>query len=145
MKYLIKNKDGSVTVMTMAMDVTPESCIEKWSEEMQGNVESVRAMDESEVPSDRHFRNAWRHKKNNIVIDMPAAIEIHKDNLRAMRKPLLEALDVESVRAMEKGDAKAMDEIKKKKQELRDVTSHRKILECKSPDMLKTLIPECLM
>ena len=55
-----------------------------------------------------------------IKIDIAKAKDITKDRLRAERKPLLEALDVEFIKAQEQGaDTSA---IVTEKQRLRDIT-----------------------
>jgi hypothetical protein len=76
-----------------------------------------RIINDSEVPTDRTFRNAW---KGDLTVDMPKAVEITKDRLRAERAPLLEAQDVAFQRAMETGDSTAA--IVAEKNRLRDVT-----------------------
>ena len=56
-----------------------------------------------------------------IKIDIAKAKDITKDKLRAERKPLLEALDVEFIKAQETGaDTSA---IVAEKQRLRDITN----------------------
>ena len=56
-----------------------------------------------------------------IQINITKAKDITKDKLRAERKPLLEALDVEFIKAQEQGtDTSA---IVAKKQRLRDITN----------------------
>jgi hypothetical protein len=74
-------------------------------------------VDASTIPSDRTFRNAW---KGDLTIDMPKAVNITKDRLRAERAPLLAAQDVAFQRAMETGDSTAA--IVAEKNRLRDVT-----------------------
>ena len=59
----------------------------------------------------------WRVKMP-IGINTTTAIAIHKDKIRAVRTPLLTALDVEYQRAQEVGSAPT--EIVAKKQELSD-------------------------
>jgi len=55
-----------------------------------------------------------------IKIDIAKAKDITKDRLRAERKPLLEALDIEFIKAQEQGaDTSA---IVAEKQRLRDIT-----------------------
>lgn len=57
-----------------------------------------------------------------IKINLEKAKEIKKDMLRADRKPLLEALDIEMMRAIEEGNTVKQTEISEKKQALRDIT-----------------------
>ena len=45
------------------------------------------------MPSDRHFRNAWKLNGSVMAEDMTAAKVIFKDKIREVRKPLLEADD----------------------------------------------------
>jgi hypothetical protein len=56
-----------------------------------------------------------------IKINLDKAKEIQKDKMRMVRKPLLEKLDVDFVKALELGTD--TEEIKIKKQALRDVTN----------------------
>jgi hypothetical protein len=76
-----------------------------------------RIVNDNEVPTDRTFRNALKY---DLTVDMPTAVEITKDRLRAERAPLLEAQDVAFQRAMETGDSTAA--IVAEKNRLRDVT-----------------------
>ena len=94
------------------------------------------------VPTDRTFRGAWQFDGVAVEIDMAAAKEIHKDNLRVARKPLLDALDVDYMKALETGgDAAA---VAAQKQTLRDVTSDARIDAATTPDELKALTLEVL-
>jgi len=95
------------------------------------------------VPSDRIFRGAWAFNEAVIEVDMAKAKEIHKDNLRAERKPLLEALDVEYMKALESGSGAA--EIALQKGTLRDVTDDSRIESAENPEDLKALTLETLL
>lgn len=70
-----------------------------------------------------------------IKINFEKAQAITKDRLRAERKPLLEALDVEVMRSIT--DPEKVSEIEAKKQELRDVT--KKVDTVATLDELKAL------
>ncbi len=145
MKYLIKNKDGSVHIMTStSSDVTPEREILKWTQDHQENVESHRPIDESELPEDRYFRDAWMHSEDKVNVDMEKSRDVHRKVLRGLRKPLLEALDVEFIRAVEQFDDEEQALIRIKKQELRDITQHPGIVDAKTPEELKSFMPEML-
>ena len=58
-----------------------------------------------------------------IGVNIAKAKELQKERFRQVRKPLLEALDIDYQRADEAGDASKKTEIATKKQALRDVTS----------------------
>jgi len=95
---------------------------------------SFRIVDESEIPTDRTFRNAWKDE-GGIKVDMGKAKDITKDRLRNERKPLLEAQDVAFQRALETGASTAA--IVSEKQRLRDITKQVDALA--SLDELKAL------
>ena len=59
-----------------------------------------------------------------IGVNIPKAKELQKERFRQVRKPLLEALDIDNQRADEAGDASKKTEIATKKQALRDVTNN---------------------
>lgn len=145
MKHLIKYKDGSVAIMTTVSDETrPEDEIAKWTEEHRSSVDSHRPLDEAEMPEDRYFRDAWKHHDDSLGIDMDKCRDIHKDTLRELRLPKLEALDIEFIRASEAGDAFKQSEVAFRKQALRDVTVSPEILNAQTPEELKAFIPEIL-
>lgn len=100
-----------------------------------------RFVTDADIPTDRTFRNAW---KNDLTVDMVKAREIHKDHLRRLRKPKMEALDVEFMRAVERGDAVAQAAIAAKKQALRDVTIDPRIMSAATPEELKAVMPDAL-
>ena len=102
----------------------------------------VRDASSLTVPADRTFRGAWQFNGAAVEIDMDVAKAIHKDNLRAERKPLLDALDVDYMKALETGgDAAA---VAAQKQVLRDVTNDARIVAATTPDELKALTLEVL-
>lgn len=80
-----------------------------------------------------------------IVINMQKAKEIKKDLVRAERKPLLDALDVEMLRAIESNNLSKQAEIAAKKQALRDATADPAILNASTPEELKAAIPAAFL
>ena len=102
----------------------------------------VRDAASLEVPSDRTFRGAWQFNGSAVEVDMTAAKEIHKENLRQARKPLLADLDVEWFRVAEQGgDTSA---VAAKKQVLRDITEDARIAAATTPEELKALTIDVL-
>lgn len=105
----------------------------------------VQTVDESAIPTDRTFRNAWKHDGGGKVVhDMDKARELKKDQLRVLRKPLLADLDVAYMLADEKGDTAAKSDIAKQKQALRDVTDDPAIEAAATPEELKAAMPAAL-
>jgi hypothetical protein len=72
------------------------------------------------MPSDRHFRNAWKLNGSVMAEDITEAKKIFQDKIREVRKPLLEAEDVVYMKALEANDASAKDASVAKKKKLRD-------------------------
>lgn len=106
---------------------------------INGNVRDAASLI---VPSDRTFRGAWQFSGNAVEIDMAAARDIHRENLRQARKPLLDALDVDYMKALEQGGDTAA--IAAQKQVLRDVTADPRIEAAATPDELKALTLDVL-
>ena len=79
------------------------------------------------IPSDRHFRNAWKLSGSVMAEDMTAAKVIFKDKIREVRKPLLDAEDVAYMKAMEADDASAKTASVNKKKALRDAPANSAI------------------
>ena len=72
------------------------------------------------MPSDRHFRNAWKLSGSVMTEDITEAKKIFQDKIREVRKPLLEAEDVAYMMALEANDASKKDASVAKKKKLRD-------------------------
>jgi hypothetical protein len=69
MKYLLKNKDGTISILSTTSDeFTCEGEILKMSKDVQSKIESHRHLDESEIPQDLSEQHLWRHKDDKIVI-----------------------------------------------------------------------------
>ena len=79
------------------------------------------------MPSDRHFRNAWKLNGSVMAEDMTAAKVIFKDKIREVRKPLLEAEDVVYMKALEADDTSAKTASVAKKKALRDAPAAKAI------------------
>ena len=79
------------------------------------------------LPSDRHFRNAWKLSGSVMAEDMTAAKVIFKNKIREVRKPLLEAEDVVYMKALEADDASAKTASVAKKKALRDAPAAKAI------------------
>jgi len=89
---------------------------------------SAHIVEDDVIPTDRTFRNAWKHEEGKIVEDLDLSKEIHKTRLRAQRKPMLEALDAEEMKDLrEKKDPAS---IHLEKQRLCDITADVESCEC---------------
>lgn len=114
------------------------------AKDVPANATDVQIVDEAAIPSDRAFRNAWKAAGAAVAVDMPRARQIHRDRLREIRKPKLQALDVAWMRALAAKDEAAALEAEAKRQQLRDVTKDALIDAAATPDELKAAIPAVL-
>lgn len=164
-KIIHDNSDGSITILTPGENVyvntekefatvrpgdkIPEgfrtATIDEIAKKDVPAGTSYEIVDESDIPGDRYFRNAWKKSGKSLTVDMPKAREIQKTAMRNERLPLLEALDVNFMQALEENDAQAISEIKNKKQQLRDVTDHPDISKAKTPEDLKAITVESII
>ena len=87
------------------------------------------------VPANRDFRGAWVLDGSVISEDMDKAKEIFKDKIREVRKPLLEAKDVELMKALEAGESTTA--IAAAKDALRDAPAASAISSASTIDALK--------
>ena len=112
-KVIFTNSDGTVSIMT-PIEGTAEECAKR---DLPDGT-SYEIVDDSVIPTDRSFRNAWKQNSKTIETDMAKAREIHKTNIREARVAKFAELDVEFQKALEtSSDTTA---IVAKKQALRD-------------------------
>ena len=112
-KVIFTNSDGTVSIMT-PIEGTAEECAKR---DLPDGT-SYEIVDDSVIPTDRSFRNAWKQNSKTIETDMSKAREIHKTNIREARVAKFAELDVEFQKALEtSSDTTA---IVAKKQALRD-------------------------
>lgn len=114
---------GEVPIETLMITAVPEEYRS-----------TARIVEDDAIPTDRTFRDAWDFDDDGIITEQIDKVkEIHKDRLRAERKPLLEELDVQYIRKQEKGGD--ITDIVTEKQRLRDVT--KLVDKCETIDEIK--------
>lgn len=145
MKYLIEKKDGSVAIMiTTSDDINVLDEMDKFDKEHKELINSVSFINEDDIPEDMYFREAWMYRDEKIIIDLDKAREVHRNVLRVLRNPKLQALDIEFMKAVEQFDEEEQALIRVKKEELRNMTQDPGILNAQTPEELKLFMPECL-
>ena len=112
-KIIYTNSDGTVSIMT-PIEGTAEECAKR---DLPDGT-SYEIVDDSVIPTDRSFRNAWKQNSKTIETDMSKAREIHKTNIREARVAKFAELDVEFQKALETSSSTT--DIVAKKQALRD-------------------------
>ncbi len=145
MRTVIKCTDGSVAVMTLVEGADLSEALRKWGEVNPGKYLSHRDMEDSAIPKDREFREAWTDTTPEAVIDidMVKARKIHLDRIRVKRNAALADLDIESLKAIEKSDTFTLKTVADQKQALRDLPQNIAVsLEsAKTIDELKKIQP----
>jgi hypothetical protein len=149
---LYTNDDGWVSVVTPAYPpgTTPaqEDQIAAWVQQKDvpplpdGSPRPSVVKETSTLGGMKYFFEAWRlDTKGQVTWNRAAAHAMKKNQLRALRKPFLEKLDVEFMRAFERGDTAMIADIARRKQVLRDIT----LIDLSSydtPETLATFVPE---
>ena len=110
-RIIYTNSDGTVSIITPAGDVNDAI------KDVPSGL-SYEIVEDSVIPTDRSFRNAWKQNSKTIETDMTKAKEIHKDKIRIARAPKLAELDIEFQKALETSSSTT--DIVAKKQLLRD-------------------------
>lgn len=145
MPFIIVKNDGHVVVMQLLEGTDPEAEIAKWTNEDREAVSHVYEVADEAVPGDHTFFAAWQCEAGTLTVNMEKAREVHRDNLRALRAPKLEALDIEYQRADERGSVEDKATVAAAKQTLRDVTADPAIDAAQTPEALKAAIPLVLI
>lgn len=156
-KILIKRTSNSVDIITLVggllegvheedHDTFYDMEVAKWKDRFGIEYVSHRLISDDTVPTDRYFRPAWCDETSAPIIDVDRVIaeEVHKDHLRALRAPILDALDTDFMQALETSDTDAQASIVEKKQALRAVTEDPAIASAETLDDLKAVIPAAL-
>lgn len=123
MKTVIKQQDGRVAIMTLVDGADLSEALRKWSDVNPGKYLFHREMEDSAIPEDREFREAWTDITPEAVIDidMVKAKAIHIARIRVKRDAELARLDIEAVRAEDMGLVDELKKIREMKQVLRDI------------------------
>lgn len=118
--YEQKGHDGVKVMAPVSRSVA--QCLVKLKEDLGSDLVSYRIVDKDKVPKDRYFRDAWvACEYEGVKHDIEKCKEVHKDKLRLERNKKLAALDAPMMRAMELEDLDQIAELKKLKQDLRDL------------------------
>ena len=145
MKTVIKLTSGGVAIMTLVNDADEAEAIRKWKLANPEAYFSHRQMPDSEIPTDRIFRDAWADATPELTIDvdMAKARDIHLERIRIKRNAELSKLDVQATKAQDMGNVETLAQIRTRKQELRDlpVTLAPTLASAASVDELKAIQP----
>ena len=127
-KIIYTNPDGTVSI------IIPVGNVNDSIKDVPDGL-SYEIVEDSAIPTDRAFRNAWKQNNKTIETDMAKAREIHKTNIRNARTPKLAELDIEFQKALETGASTT--DIVSKKQALRDAPADSGIASADTEAKLK--------
>ena len=127
-KIIYTNPDGTVAVIHPTGDVN--DAIKDVPDGL-----SYEIVEDSVIPTDRSFRNAWKQNSKTIETDIAKAREIHKTNIRNAREPKLAELDIQFQKALE--TSASTTDIVSKKQALRDAPADSAIASASDEAALK--------
>ena len=116
MRILYTNDGGGVSVVVPSPSWT--GTMEELAAKVVPENEPYKIVEDSVIPTDRTFRDAWENYES-VNVSLVKAKEITKTRLREERKPLLEAQDVLFMKAQESSSDTTA--IVTEKQRLRDV------------------------
>ena len=128
-KIIYTNSDGTLSIITSTGNVNDAI------KDVPSGL-SYEIVEDSVIPTDRSFRNAWKQNSKTIETDMTKAREIHKTNIRNARTPKLAELDIEFQKALE--TSASTTDIVAKKQALRDAPADSGITSATSESELKS-------
>ena len=128
-RIIWENPDGTTSVLNPVLTCKNPATGKNFTieeiaaKDVPAGITTYSIVDNSVLPSDRNFRNAWKatglgNTTATVGEDIAAARELHKTNIRNARTPKLAALDVEFQKAQERSSGTA--EIVDKKRVLRD-------------------------
>ena len=128
-KIIFSNSDGTLSFIVPCLNEInpttgqPFTIQEIADKDLPAGISTYSVVEDSVIPTDIDFRDAWvgvgiGTTGGTISHNMTKAKEIHKNNIRAARTPLLTALDVEFQKAQE--TSAGITTIVAKKQALRD-------------------------
>ena len=113
-----------------------------WTKSVPESAINARYLDDSEIITDRYFREAWEDD-GSLTINLNKARTIHMDNLKVIRNEKLNDLDTEYLKMLEKGgDTK---HIAEQKQLLRDMPTLYNLDEITNLEELKNFKPDILI
>lgn len=146
-KIVYTRPDGGITVVIPAPKEHLEKLYGKLSDSQYEDIvnkandakmkrrgaKNIRVIDDSDIPADREFRDAWVDVSDETKIDIccEKAKDLKLKEMRLKREELFKDADRAFMLALEDGSEDKINEAKKEKQKLRDLTEPLKELEVK--------------
>ena len=116
-RIVYTNDEGNVVIMQR---LNPN----KTDEDVTPNDRPYVIVDESEIPVDRYFRNAWKLEGSTIKVDRVKAKSIKLEKIRQLRDIKLEGTDIKLMIACESGNTDTEQTLIIERQALRDLPAN---------------------
>lgn len=91
-----------------------------WNASVPADAINPAWVEDSAIPEDGYFRDAWKQNGLKVNVDLPLARGVHLEQLRRLRNEKLKAMDVQYMQALQKKDGSDV-VIAQKMQDLRDM------------------------
>jgi hypothetical protein len=142
-RIIYTRPDDGVSIVIPSGEISIGEVIEK---DIPNDATNIFIINVADLPSDRAYRDAWKHDKGVISLNMERARVICMDKLRDERKPILESLDIDWMKAIGTKNETLADEIESKRQALRDmpITLSTNLADAKTQDDLKLITLELI-
>ena len=114
-KILFTRPDGGASIVHPAPDArldteTEDEFVARIAiSDVPADALNVQIIEQSEVPTDRAYRNAWRQSAGVISVDMPAAREIHAGRIAIAQVAEIARLKIEERKERLKGNTSLAD------------------------------------
>lgn len=137
MRIIFTDESGGVRIMSQS--TSWKGTMQELAAKHVPRGTTYQILDDTDIPADRTYRNAWREGKKAINVDMPAARGIFLDNVRILRNAKLVELDTEVIKAVEKGESTTA--LATEKQRLRDLpdTLSKELEKCETVEDFKAV------
>lgn len=142
-KIVYTRYDGGISIVSLAADT--DAALVRALAKIPVDSLNPTVVEDTIIPTDRTFRNAWKAGIGVIEYDMPKCRDIWRNRMRVARAPKLAVLDAEYLRADERGDTAEKQRIAAEKKKLRDVTIDPRIEAAQTPEVLKLIWPSILI
>ena len=144
---LFTRPDGGVSVLhptpeTLSKFGTEDEAIAHVrSKSVPADATDIKVIDESALPANRKFRDAWVSGDAKAAVNMTKARVIHMNRIREVRNGELKKEDINFQRALESEDASAKATVATKKQTLRYIPQSFDLSGAGTDDELDALWP----
>ena len=132
-KIFYSRPDGGLSIVSVPVDT--DAAIAAALAKLPATASNVTTVDESVVPLDRTFRNAWRQNGVSVRVDLPIARTLVEKEIETRRRvKIRDVLEREAL-----GENVAVE-----KAALRSINARLLVDAAQTPEALKAVIPEVL-